>query len=96
MEALHSGEGNSHPHRPPTSTVHADIREVTELSPLEMVHCLRKFHLNIKYKKGNTNNVVYFLNRPSVMALITVLDSCGHETSGWSHIYKSDLEFDII
>ena len=38
MEALHFGEGNEHPHRPPTLAVHADIREVTEWSPSEVVH----------------------------------------------------------
>ena len=38
MEALHFGEGNDHPHRPPTPVVHADIREVTERSPSEVVH----------------------------------------------------------
>ena len=38
MEALHSGEGNDHPHRPPTYTIHTDTREVAERSPLEMVH----------------------------------------------------------
>jgi hypothetical protein len=30
MEALHFGEGNDHPHRPLTPTVHTDIREVVE------------------------------------------------------------------
>lgn len=57
---------------------------------------LQQFHLNIKYKKGNTNNVVDCLNRPLVMALIIVLDSCGHETSGWPHRYKSNPEFGSI
>jgi len=38
MEALHYGEGNGHPYRPPTSIVHIDTREVAERSPLEMVH----------------------------------------------------------
>jgi hypothetical protein len=54
---------------------------------------LQQFHLNIKYKKGSTNNVADCLSRPPVMALITVLDSCGHETLGWPHLYKSDPEF---
>jgi len=27
------------------------------------------------------------------MALTTVLNSCGHETSDWPHLYKSDPEF---
>ena len=26
-------------------------------------------------------------------ALTTVLNSCGHETSGWSHLYDSDPDF---
>ena len=34
---------------------------------------LQQFHLNIKYKKGSTNNVADFLNRPPIMALTTVL-----------------------
>ena len=38
MEALHSGEGNGHPHRPPTSVVYTDTREVAERSPSEMAH----------------------------------------------------------
>ena len=38
MEALHSGEGNGHPHRSSTPAVHIDTREVAEGSPSEMVH----------------------------------------------------------
>ena len=38
MEALRFGEGNSHPHRPPTPSVHTDRREVAERSPSEVVH----------------------------------------------------------
>jgi hypothetical protein len=38
MESLHFGKGNGHPHRPPTLAFHTDIREVTERSPLEVVH----------------------------------------------------------
>jgi len=49
--------------------------------------------LKIKYKKASTNNVVDCLSRPSVMVLITVLNSCGQETLGWPHLYKSDPEF---
>ena len=45
---------------------------------------LQQFHLNIKYKKGNTNRVVDCLSQPLVVALTTVLNSCGHETSDWS------------
>jgi len=30
MEALHFGEGNGHPHRPPTPTIHTDARKVAE------------------------------------------------------------------
>jgi len=30
METLHFGEGNSHPHRPPTPAVHTDPREIAE------------------------------------------------------------------
>ena len=38
MEALHDGEGNGHPHRPPTLAVHMDRREVAECLPSEMIH----------------------------------------------------------
>ena len=38
MEALHFGEGNDHPHRPPNPAVHIYIREVIERSPSEVVH----------------------------------------------------------
>ena len=44
---------------------------------------LQQFHLNIKYKTGNTNCVINFLSRPLVATLTTMLDSCDHETSGW-------------
>ena len=27
------------------------------------------------------------------MALTTVLDSCGHEISGWPHLYETNLDF---
>jgi len=37
MEA-HFGEGNTHPHRPPTPVVHTDAREVVEWLPSEVVH----------------------------------------------------------
>jgi hypothetical protein len=51
---------------------------------------LQQFHLNIKYKKGSTNNVADCLSRPPIMALTTVLNSCGHETSDWPLLYKSE------
>eukprot|EP00253_Pinus_taeda_P015030 PITA_15030 len=54
---------------------------------------LQQFHLNIKYKKGSTNNVADCLSRPLIMALTTVLNSCGHETSDWPLLYKSNPEF---
>ena len=54
---------------------------------------LQQFHLNIKYKKGSTNHVADCLSRPPVAALTTVLNSCGHETSGWSQLYDSDPDF---
>ena len=38
MEALHFGEENDYPHRPPTPTVHADTRQVTKRLPSEVVH----------------------------------------------------------
>ncbi|MCY6525152.1 hypothetical protein, partial [Actinobacillus pleuropneumoniae] len=38
MEALHFGEGNGYPHKPPTPTVHTDKREVAERLASEMVH----------------------------------------------------------
>ena len=38
MEELHSGKGNSHPHRPPPPAVYTDTREVAEWLLSEMVH----------------------------------------------------------
>jgi hypothetical protein len=54
---------------------------------------LQQFHLNIKYKIGSTNRVIDFLSRPPVVTLTTVLDSCGHETSRWPHLYETDPDF---
>jgi hypothetical protein len=54
---------------------------------------LQQFHLNIKYKTRSTNHVGDFLSRPPVATLNMVLDSCGHETSGWSQIYEIDPDF---
>jgi hypothetical protein len=54
---------------------------------------LQQFHFNIKYKKGSTNNVANYLSRPPIMALTTVLNSCGHETYDWPLLYTSDPEF---
>jgi hypothetical protein len=49
--------------------------------------------LNIKYKKGNTNNVADCLSHPPIMVLTTVLNSCGHNTSDWLLLYTSDPKF---
>ena len=57
---------------------------------------LQQFHLNIKYKKGNTNQVVYFLIRPPITTLNTMLKSCVHDISMWPQIYDNDTEFDSI
>ena len=54
---------------------------------------LQQFHLNIKYKTRITNRVVEFLSRMLVATLTTVLDSCGHETSGWPQLYETDPDF---
>ena len=54
---------------------------------------LQQFHLNIKYKKSNTNWVSNCLSQPPVIALSMVLDSCGHETSGWPQLYGNDIDF---
>jgi hypothetical protein len=43
--------------------------------------------------KGSTNNVADCLNRPPIMVLTMVLNTCGHETSNWLHLYKSDPKF---
>jgi hypothetical protein len=49
---------------------------------------LQQFHLNIKYKTGNTNCVVDCLSRPPIATLTTVLHSCGHEASKWPQLYQ--------
>jgi hypothetical protein len=54
---------------------------------------LQQFHLNIKYKTGSTNHVTDCLSKPPVVTLTTVLDSCGHETSGWPQLYETDPDF---
>ena len=54
---------------------------------------LQQFHLNIKYKKGSTNNVADCLSQPPIVVITTVLNSCGHETYDWPLLYKSDPEF---
>lgn len=54
---------------------------------------LQQFRLNIKYKKGSTNNVADCLRQPLIMALTTVLDYCGHKTSDQLLLYKSNPEF---
>jgi hypothetical protein len=54
---------------------------------------LQQCHLNIKYKIGSTNHVADCLNRPPVAALTTVLDSFGHETSGWPQLYETEPDF---
>jgi hypothetical protein len=42
---------------------------------------------------GSTNRVVDCLKRPPVVALTTVLESCGHETYGWPQIYETESYF---
>ena len=93
MEALHFGEGNDHPHRSLTPTVHTDTRELQNDHHQKWSTYLQQFHLNIKYKKGSTNNVANSLTRPPIMAITTVINSCGHKTFDWPVIYKSDPEF---
>ena len=51
---------------------------------------LQQFHLNIKYKKGITNQVTNYLSSSPVATLTMVLDSCGHENLGWSQLYVND------
>jgi hypothetical protein len=54
---------------------------------------LQQFHLNIKFKIGSTNRFVDFLTQTPIATLTMVLDSCGHETYGWPHLYETDPEF---
>jgi hypothetical protein len=54
---------------------------------------LQQFHLNIKYKTGSTNHVADFLSRPPIVALTTVLHSCGNEASKWPQLYHQDPDF---
>jgi hypothetical protein len=39
------------------------------------------------------NYIVDCLSRPPFAELTTVLDSCGHETSGWPQLYERDPDF---
>jgi hypothetical protein len=54
---------------------------------------LQQFYLNIKYKTRSINHVGDFFIRPPVAALTMVLNSCGHETSGWTQLYEIDIDF---
>ncbi len=54
---------------------------------------MKQFYLNIKYMKGITNHIVVCLSQPPIVVLTIVLNSCGHETFGWQHLYNSDYEF---
>jgi hypothetical protein len=54
---------------------------------------LQQFHINIKYKTCISNRVADCLSRPPMVALTTVLHSCGHETSEWPQLYQQDLDF---
>jgi hypothetical protein len=54
---------------------------------------LQQFHINIKYKIGSNKGIVDFLSYPPVATLTTVLNSCGHETSGWPQLYERDPNF---
>jgi hypothetical protein len=54
---------------------------------------LQQFHLNIKYKTCISNPVVDYLSWPLVVALTTVIHSCGHEASKWPQLYQQDPDF---
>jgi hypothetical protein len=54
---------------------------------------LQQFKLNIKYKKGSTNQFVDWLSRPLVSSSTIALNPYGHETSRWFQLYYSELEF---
>jgi hypothetical protein len=54
---------------------------------------LQQFHFNFKYKKGITNNVAYCVRQPSIVAITTMLNSCGNETFDWPLLYKRDPDF---
>ena len=48
---------------------------------------LQQFHLNICHKKGSTNKVADCLSRPPTARICMVLESCGHQTENWAHLY---------
>jgi hypothetical protein len=54
---------------------------------------LQQFHLNIKYTIGSTNYIADWLSRLPVATLTTVIDSCGHETSGCHQLYETYTNF---
>ena len=57
---------------------------------------LQQLHLNIKNNKGNMMQVDDCLSRAPVVALTTVLNSCGHDNSRWPQLYENDSEFTPI
>ena len=93
MEALHFGEGNDHLHRPPNPTVQQTRGKLHNDHHQKWSTYLQQFHLNIKYKNRSTNNIADCLGRPPIVAITIVLNFCGHQTSDWPILYKSDPEF---
>ena len=58
---------------------------------------LQQFHIVIRYKKGRTNKVADFLGRPSVQALLQVLDSTYFGFLEWKTLYAADSDYaDIV
>ena len=92
MEALHSWKGDNHPHWSQATVVHTNTRKIIEWQS-KVIHIYATLPPQHQIKKGSTNRVTNFLYRPPVMALTTMLNSCGHDTSGWFRLYASDPDF---
>ena len=45
------------------------------------------------HKKGSTNKVTNCLSMPPIVGISMVLESCGHQTKNWAHLYGHDNEF---
>jgi hypothetical protein len=58
MEALHSWEGDYHPHLSQVPIAHANTGKLQNDHHQKWSTYLQQFHLNIKYKKGSTNQVI--------------------------------------
>jgi hypothetical protein len=93
METLHSWKDRvNHTDHKPLHFMQTQGKLQNECHQMWFTY-LQQFHLNIKYKTRSTNRIAHCLRRLPVATLTMVLDSCGHEKSGWPQLYETDPNF---